>query len=80
MNYFGKENPVDWVHGWWTTAGSLGPMWTCGGADRRAPGRGGALIGVGPPATPGHGRSPVKAEDEERSMGIPLQASPGLEQ
>jgi hypothetical protein len=55
-------------------------MWTCGGADRRAPGHGGALIGVGPPATLGHGRSPVKAEDEERSMGIPLQASPGLEQ
>jgi hypothetical protein len=35
MNYFTIDNPVDRVHMWWTGAGSRGPLWTDGGADRR---------------------------------------------
>jgi hypothetical protein len=46
-NYFCIGNPVDWVHEWWTTAGSNGPPWTDGGEDRRLVGCGGALTGGG---------------------------------
>jgi hypothetical protein len=59
MNYFHKENPMDTVHGRWTTVGSHGPPWTSGGTDRRALGHGGALTGARPLATLGHGSSPV---------------------
>jgi hypothetical protein len=69
---------MDWVHRWWTTTGSHGPSWTDSGADRRAPGRGGVLTRVGPPATPGHGSSPARAKNGARSMGVPFRASPGL--
>jgi hypothetical protein len=48
---------MDKVHECWTMAGSHGPPWTGGEADRMAPERGGVLIGVGPPATPRHGCS-----------------------
>jgi hypothetical protein len=46
MNYFNKGNPVDQVHGRWTTAGSCGPLWTDGSADGRTLGHGGVLAGV----------------------------------
>jgi hypothetical protein len=78
MNYFHKGNHVDLVHGRWTTAGSHSPPWTGGGADRRAPRRGGALTRARPPATLGHGSSPTGAEKKEGSMGIPSRALPGL--
>jgi hypothetical protein len=41
-------------------------------------GHGGALIGVGPPATPGHRSSLAGAEKREGSTGVPLRASPEL--
>jgi hypothetical protein len=40
-----------WVHGWWTTVESQGPPWTGGGTDRKSPGHGSALTGVGSLAT-----------------------------
>jgi hypothetical protein len=58
-NYFCIGNPMDWVHGWWTTTGSHSPPWTGGGTDRMVPVRGGTLTGVGPPATPGRKGSPT---------------------
>jgi hypothetical protein len=61
MNYLCIGNLVDWVHGWWTTAGSHGPPWISGSADRKAPGHGGALTGVGPLATLGQGSLPAGA-------------------
>jgi hypothetical protein len=78
MNYFCIGNPVDWVHGWWTTVGSHGPPWTDGGMDKRAPGCGNMLARVGPPATLGHGSSPVRVENGEWSMGVPFWPSPEL--
>jgi hypothetical protein len=66
---------VDWVHGWWTTVGSLGPSWSGGSADRRVLERGGALAGVGPPTTPKHRRSPAGVENGGQSTGILLRAS-----
>jgi hypothetical protein len=72
-------NPVYWVHGWWTTAGSHSPPWTIGGVDRRASGCGGTLVGVGPPATLGHGSSPAGAKNGGQTTGVLFQASPGLE-
>jgi hypothetical protein len=69
---------MDWVHEWWTTAESLGPLWTGGGTDWRASGRGDALTGVGPMATPEHGRSPERVVNGGWSTGIPLRALPEL--
>jgi hypothetical protein len=43
--------------------------------DMRAPGHGGALTGVMPPVTPGHGNSPARAEKREGSTGVLLRAS-----
>jgi hypothetical protein len=42
---------MHWVHGWWTMVKSQGPPWTGGGTDRKSPGHGSALTGVGPLAT-----------------------------
>jgi hypothetical protein len=58
--------------------GSHSPPWTSGGTDIRAPGRGGALVGVGTLATLRHESSPVRAKGEERGTGIPLRPSLGL--
>jgi hypothetical protein len=80
MNYFCIGNPVDWVHGWWTTTESHGLLWTDSDAERRASGHDGALTGVEPSATPGHGSSPAGAENGERSTGVPFRASLGLGQ
>jgi hypothetical protein len=59
-------------------AGSRGTLWTSRGADRRALEHSKALTRVGHPATLGRGSSPVRAEGEERSTGIPYRASQGL--
>jgi hypothetical protein len=80
MNYLCIGNPMDWVHGWWTTAESHDPSWIGGGVDRRAPGRNGVLTGVGPPTTLGHGGSLVGVGNGEWSMGVPFWTSPRLEQ
>jgi hypothetical protein len=69
---------VDWVHRWWTTAGLHSPQWIGGGIDRRAPGHGGMLTGVGPPAAPGHGSSLAGVENGGQSTVFPFQDSPGL--
>jgi hypothetical protein len=79
-NYFRKGNLMDSLHVRWTTAGSHGPPWTGGGADRRAPWCSGALTEARPPATPGHESSPAGAEKREGSTGVPSQASSGLRQ
>jgi hypothetical protein len=71
-NYLCIGNPEDLVHGWWTTAGSHGPPWTDGSADRRVPGT------VGPPATPGHMSSLAGAGNVAWSMTVWFRASPGL--
>jgi hypothetical protein len=70
---------MDWVHKWWTTAGSHGPPWTGGGANRRASGRGGALAEVGPPVTMGNRSSLTVAEIGERSTGVLFWAGDGGE-
>jgi hypothetical protein len=76
-------SPMEKTHG-------PGP-WLCGpvvwlesmvdqrvGTDWKEPGRGGALTGLGPPATLGHGSSPTGAEKREGSRGVLLRASPEL--
>jgi hypothetical protein len=70
---------VDLVHGWWTTARSLSPLWTRGDGDRRVPGCGGALTRVGPSATSKHRSSPAGVENGGWSMVVPLRASLVLE-
>jgi hypothetical protein len=44
----------------------------------KAPERGGALIGVWPPATPVHESSPAGAQQREESTGSSARASPEL--
>jgi hypothetical protein len=58
--------------------GALGPPWTNGGVDRGGPGRGGALTGARPPATPVHQNSSVGAQQREEGTGSSARASLGL--
>jgi hypothetical protein len=55
-----------------------GPLWTGDGVDMRVSGRGGALTGSRPPATPEHRSSPTESEKREGNTGVLLWASPEL--